>query len=226
MYVIECIPEEHKIFDPGDVNLAMEIFDGGKKYLRQFRFDQDACVRLPCFDASFALVGPSEGPLCSCVSSPDGMFKVFFPGDYTVHLEGYLEAEAPARPFRAVKLSRSKSEVLRLQAELMEDPSLEAGSLYPEAMVLGPSTSQLLTPSTPKSCPTPKSLPSVPRTPRGSATPKSQGSPTSFQMPPLAKEEKVDFDERRAARMKSYKERDSSCLDTFKGARALKLRLG
>lgn len=195
------------------MNLAMEISDGGKKYLRQFRFDQDACVRLPCFDASFALFGP-EGTLCGCRCSPDGMFKVFFPGDYTVQLAGYLEAEAPARPFRAVKLSRSRSEVLRLeaeQAELLEDPSLEAGSLYPEAMVLGPSTSQLLSPSTPKSAPTPKSLPSLPRTPRGSATPKSLASPKSFEMPPSVKDEKFDFEERRAARMKSYKERDASC---------------
>ena len=139
--------QEHNILDPSDVNLALEIRDGGKKYLRHFRFDMDACVTLHIyFDAVFALLGPTGSTFCSCKVNPDGMFRIYFPGDYTVHPPGYLESDIPKRPFKAAKLSKERSQVPSLSVSHGEifDPSFDVGLVYPDAMVLGPSTSQLL----------------------------------------------------------------------------------
>ena len=122
------------------MNLALEIRDGGKKYLRQFRFDLDACVRLRAyFDAVFALIGPTGATLLNCRVHPDGMFHIYFPGDYTVYSAGYLDADLPQRPFRAAKLSRERSAVPSLSTaqEQYFDPSFDAGLVYPDAMILG-----------------------------------------------------------------------------------------
>ncbi|CAJ1346724.1 unnamed protein product, partial [Effrenium voratum] len=94
--------KEHGISDPTDLNLGLEIRDGGKKYLRQFRFDADGGVKLHIyFDAVFALIGPNGSSLTSCKAQPDGMFRIYFPGEYTINAPGVVEAGKPQRPFKA-----------------------------------------------------------------------------------------------------------------------------
>eukprot|EP00435_Cladocopium_sp_Y103_P017907 s648_g4.t1 len=191
--------QENNILDPSDVNLALEIRDGGKKYLRQFRFDLDACVRLRAyFDAVFALIGPTGATLLSCRVHPDGMFHIYFPGDYTVYSPGYLDADLPQRPFRAAKLSRERSAVPSLSTaqEQYFDPSFDAGLVYPDAMVLGPSTSQLL-----EEMPTPPTL-SPKKTPSVSSltTPKhatSEPERSESRIEPKT----IDFPSRKSARL-------------------------
>lgn len=197
-------PQENNILDPSDVNLALEIRDGGKKYLRQFRFDLDACVRLRAyFDAVFALIGPTGATLLNCRVHPDGMFHIYFPGDYTVYSAGYLDADLPQRPFRAAKLSRERSAVPSLSTaqEQYFDPSFDAGLVYPDAMILGPSTSQLL-----EEMPTPPTF-SPKKTPSASSltTPKhaiSEPERSESRIEPKT----IDFQSRKSARLKSHKE--------------------
>lgn len=196
--------QENNILDPSDVKLALEIRDGGKKYLRQFRFDLDACVRLRAyFDAVFALIGPTGATLLNCRVHPDGMFHIYFPGDYTVYSAGYLDADLPQRPFRAAKLSRERSAVPSLSTaqEQYFDPSFDAGLVYPDAMILGPSTSQLL-----EEMPTPPTF-SPKKTPSASSltTPKhaiSEPERSESRIEPKT----IDFQSRKSARLKSHKE--------------------
>lgn len=194
--------EENNILDPTDLTLALEIRDGGKKYLRHFRFDLDACVRLQMyFDATFAIIGPTGATFLSSRVNPDGMFHIYFPGDYTVYSMGFFEAELPQRPFRAAKLSKNRSVVPSLSTaqEQYFDPSFDAGLVYPDAMVLGPSTSQLLEEMPSPPCSSPKKTASTSTI----ATPKN-GTSEPERSEKIQK--KVDFESRRSARLKSHKE--------------------
>ena len=127
------------------MNLALEISDGGKKYLRQFRFNLDSCVTLHIyFDAIFALIAPNGSTICSPIW-PDGMFHIYFPGDYTVCSQSVLEADVPKKTWKPAPLSRQPSVVPAASTrDEFFDPSIDAGLVYPEAMVLGPSTMDLL----------------------------------------------------------------------------------
>ena len=144
------------------MNLALEIRDGGRKYLRQFRFNLEGSVTLHIyFDAIFALIAPNGSTLSSPVW-PDGMFRVYFPGDYTVCRQSVLEADVPRKPWKPASLSRQPSVVPTPSSrDEYFDPSIDAGLVYPEAMILGPSTADLLEspPSTTPHSTTPSATP-------------------------------------------------------------------
>ncbi|CAE7772101.1 SBE2.2 [Symbiodinium microadriaticum] len=136
--------KEQDIDNPTDVNLALEIRDGGKKYLRQFRFNAESCVTLHIyFDAIFALIAPNGSTLTSPVW-PDEMFHIYFPGDYTVCSGGVLEADVPKQTWKPATISRQPSVVGGTSSapsrDEFFDPSIDAGLVYPEAMVLGPNS--------------------------------------------------------------------------------------
>ena len=136
--------QEQDIDNPTDVNLALEIRDGGKKYLRQFRFNAESCVTLHIyFDAIFALIAPNGSTLTSPVW-PDEMFHIYFPGDYTVCSGGVLEADVPKQTWKPATISRQPSVVGGTSSapsrDEFFDPSIDAGLVYPEAMVLGPNS--------------------------------------------------------------------------------------
>ena len=139
------LAQEQNIDSPTDVNLALEIRDGGKKYLRQFRFNLEGSVTLHIyFDAVFALIGPTGSTLSSPIWS-DGMFRVYFPGDYTVCSQCVLEADLPRKPWKPAPLSRQPSVAPTPSSrDEILDPSMDAGLIYPDAMILGPSTTDLL----------------------------------------------------------------------------------
>ena len=159
------------------MNLALEIRDGGKKYLRQFRFNAESCVTLHIyFDAIFALIAPNGTTLTSPVW-PDEMFHIYFPGDYTVCSGGVLEADVPKMTWKPAPISRQPSVVGTAAPSRDEffDPSIDAGLVYPEAMVLGPNSMMDLldspAPTTPSRASASASA-SPSRTPSASATPK------------------------------------------------------
>ncbi|CAE7360721.1 SBE2.2 [Symbiodinium sp. CCMP2592] len=169
--------KEQDIDNPTDVNLALEIRDGGKKYLRQFRFNAESCVTLHIyFDAIFALIAPNGSTLTSPVW-PDEMFHIYFPGDYTVCSGGVLEADVPKMTWKPAPISRQPSVVGTAAPSRDEffDPSIDAGLVYPEAMVLGPNSMMDLldspAPTTPSRASASASA-SPSRTPSASATPK------------------------------------------------------
>eukprot|EP00931_Biecheleriopsis_adriatica_P037100 TRINITY_DN2129_c0_g1_i1.p1 TRINITY_DN2129_c0_g1~~TRINITY_DN2129_c0_g1_i1.p1 ORF type:complete len:813 (-),score=199.50 TRINITY_DN2129_c0_g1_i1:286-2724(-) len=79
------------------MKLSLETFKDGKQEMLDFDFDSSGCVELGLnFDASFKIL--ADGKEIPCKASKDGMYRVYFPGNYTIAGSGFLKSgktEAP-----------------------------------------------------------------------------------------------------------------------------------
>eukprot|EP00446_Apocalathium_sp_SHHI-4_P038691 CAMPEP_0177305258 /NCGR_PEP_ID=MMETSP0368-20130122/7081_1 /TAXON_ID=447022 ORGANISM="Scrippsiella hangoei-like, Strain SHHI-4" /NCGR_SAMPLE_ID=MMETSP0368 /ASSEMBLY_ACC=CAM_ASM_000363 /LENGTH=818 /DNA_ID=CAMNT_0018763881 /DNA_START=42 /DNA_END=2496 /DNA_ORIENTATION=+ len=85
----------HGLTSADGVVLQLETVKDGKKEVAPMKFE-GGCVELAqTSNATFALVGPT-GDILKCGASKDELFRVYFPGDYTISGKGYLE-NTPAK---------------------------------------------------------------------------------------------------------------------------------
>lgn len=78
------------------MKLALEVWKDGKKEMMEFDFDSAGCVELGLsVDATFKVL-TADGQDLPCLSSKDGLYRVFFPGDYSVASLGYMKNGKPA----------------------------------------------------------------------------------------------------------------------------------
>jgi 1,4-alpha-glucan branching enzyme len=111
--------------------------DGEKDYM-EFQF-KDNCVVLGLnFGATFSLVGPGNQQLDN-IASKDGIFKIHFPGDYTIEGLGYVRVGTLSATAKA-------DQVVQIAADAA--PQATAGSTAPVAR--SPEVSQAPAPAAPK----------------------------------------------------------------------------
>jgi len=78
------------------MQLALEVCKDDKKEMMEFDFDSAGCVELALnFDATFKVL-TADGRDLPCLSSKDGLYRVYFPGDYSVASLGYMKNGQPA----------------------------------------------------------------------------------------------------------------------------------
>mmetsp|Transcript_78474 Transcript_78474/g.202083 ORF Transcript_78474/g.202083 Transcript_78474/m.202083 type:complete len:1723 (+) Transcript_78474:46-5214(+) len=78
------------------ITLKLEVDKQGTKSTMDFKF-KDNCVHIGHnFCCNFTLFGPT-GEQLNCLSSPDGVFRVYFPGDYTIEGLGYMRVGSKAK---------------------------------------------------------------------------------------------------------------------------------
>jgi len=97
---IHVAPEfltEHGLESLAEIDVSVQTWKDGKQVMQPpAKLGADGCVRLAdAFDATFKLEGPGGKELKSNASL-DRLFRVYFPGDYTVSGIGYLRNGAPA----------------------------------------------------------------------------------------------------------------------------------
>jgi len=96
LYVAEEFLAGHGL-SPADVSVQQQVWQGAEQVmLDPVPLGADGCLHLKdTFEATFRLLG-STGEELACVASKDGLFRAYFPGEYTVSGSGFLANGAPA----------------------------------------------------------------------------------------------------------------------------------